>query len=576
MLSHLVIKNFAIIEHLEIPFHEGFTALTGETGAGKSIIIDALNLLLGGRASTDVIRTDTDEAVVEAIFEPSSKKLTEINAALEEQGMEPGDELLVRRIVSRSGRNKVFINGGLTTVSTLDEITRGLVDISGQHEHYSLLDEDAHLSLLDGFAQTDDLLEKMSGAYSRVASVRRELKRIREGVQERLSRIDFLEFQLEELEKAELEPGEEEDLRADLDTLKHAEKITEAARTASYLCYDADESAVERLSEAVGALKRVAEWAPQLGELAERLEEARISAEEVAREVSHFGQEVDDDPNRLDAVVERLEVIKRLKRKHGVAEIEQLIDKTREMREELHDLQNAEERGEGLEQELQEAREKALEVAIELSEKRREAADLLRNRIENELEDLNMANTRLIFSFEPASLDNLDADSLDAPDAEDDEETTPVRLSADGLDTVRMLISPNLGEEPRPLAKIASGGELSRIMLAIKSVLVERDAVGLYIFDEVDTGIGGQTADIVGDKIARTSRSHQVICITHLPQICSKADHHYLVEKMLTEGRTQSLIRPLEEDERVEEIARMLGGTRVTTKTREAARELLG
>jgi DNA repair protein RecN (Recombination protein N) len=575
MLSHLVIKNFAIIEHLEIPFHEGFTALTGETGAGKSIIIDALNLLLGGRASTDVIRTDTDEAVVEAIFEPSAKKLAQINEMLSEQGIDEGDELLVRRIVSRSGRNKVFINGGLSTVNTLDEVTRGLVDISGQHEHYSLLDEDAHLSLLDGFAEVDALLEEMSAAYGRVASLRRELKSIREGVQERLSRIDFLEFQLDELQKAELEPGEEEELRADLDTLKHAEKITEATHTASYLCYDADESAVEKLAEAVGALRRVSEWAPQLGELAERLDEARISAEEVAREVSHFGGEIDADPNRLDAVVERLEVIKRLKRKHGVAEIEQLIEKQQDMQEELHDLQNAEERGEGLEEELAEAREAALAVAIELSEKRREAAKLLRNRIENELDDLNMANTQLVFSFEPAVLDDVDIDSLDASGDEEDDGPR-VRLSADGLDTVRMLISPNLGEEPRPLAKIASGGELSRIMLAIKSVLVERDAVGLYIFDEVDTGIGGQTADIVGDKIARTSRSHQVICITHLPQICSKADHHYLVEKMLTDGRTQSLIRPLDEDERVEEIARMLGGTRVTSKTRDAARELLG
>ncbi|MGM0559417.1 MAG: DNA repair protein RecN [Myxococcota bacterium] len=574
MLSHLVIKNFAIIEHLEIPFHEGFTALTGETGAGKSIIIDALNLLLGGRASTDVIRTDTDQAVVEAIFEPSPKKLAAINESLAEQGIDEGGELLVRRIVSRSGRNKVFINGCLSTVSALDQATRGLVDISGQHEHYSLLDEDAHLSLLDGFADVDDELEEMSNAYSRVASLRRELKRIREGVQERLSRIDFLEFQLDELETAELEPGEEDDLRADLDTLKHAEKITEAARSASYLCYDADESAVERLSEAVEALERVAEWAPQLGDLAERLEDARISAEEVAREVAHYGQEVDDDPNRLDAVVERLEIIKRLKRKHGVAEIEQLIDKTREMREELHDLQNAEERGEGLQEELEQARAEALEVGLALSRKRREAAELLRNSIENELGDLNMVNTRLVFSFEPATLEDIGVDSLDA--AADDEDATRVRLSADGLDTVRLLISPNLGEEPRPLAKIASGGELSRIMLAIKSVLVERDAVGLYIFDEVDTGIGGQTADIVGDKIRRTSRSHQVICITHLPQICSKADQHYLVEKMLTEGRTQSRIRPLDEDERVEEIARMLGGTRVTTKTREAARELLG
>jgi DNA repair protein RecN (Recombination protein N) len=565
VLSHLIIKNFAIIEHLEIPFYEGYTVLTGETGAGKSIIIDALNLLLGGRASTDVIRSEEDEAVVEAIFVPSEARLEAINDRLEAEGIAAGQDLVVRRIVSRSGRNKVFINGGLSTVSTLHEITHGMVDISGQHEHYSLFDVAEHVAMLDGFADTNALCEEVAERYAELAALRRRLADIRQGVQERLNRIDFLRYQLEEIEAAELEPGEDETLEAELQTLKHAEKIVEATRQAAGLCYESNAAAAEQLAEAIDLLGAAARWDPSLAELVERLEEARINVEDVARELASHNRDIDDDPARLDDIVERLELIKRLRRKHGVGDVEDILEKASWMRQELDELENAEERGGELEADIERVRAEVFEIAHKLSKKRRQAAGDLAERLERELEELNMQNTRFQISFDPAELPA--ADALDGDDLE---------IGARGFDRVEFLIAPNAGETPRPLVKIASGGELSRIMLAFKSVLVARDSVATYIFDEVDTGIGGKTADVVGQKIARTAAGHQVLCITHLPQIASRSDHHYLVEKLLDDGRTRSLIRPLDADERVEELARMLGGTRVTKKTREAARELLG
>jgi DNA repair protein RecN (Recombination protein N) len=581
MLSHLVIRNFAIIEHLSIPFHQGFTVLTGETGAGKSIIIDALNLLLGGRAAADVVRTDESEAVVEAIFEPGPKTLAALHARLDAFGIPTGEDgqLVIRRIVSRSGRNKVFINGSLTTVGTLAQVTAGLIDISGQHEHYSLLDPEGHIDILDAFAGQEGLRAQMSEAFGEVARVRREMRAIREGVRERASRIDFLRFQLEELAQVNLKVGEEEELQQELDRLRHAEKIQDAGRRALALVYEADQSAAQQLSEASGLLMRIAAYDQGLAKLSERLEEIHILAEEAARDLRQRLMEVDSDPRRLDKIIERMEQIKRLKRKHG-ADTAQIIAAGERMRAELDRLENAEERGLKLDAELEAAQAVAFKLALQLSRGRREAARRLEAALEGELADLNMARTRFVVDFQPAELPSEQAlRRAEAGAMDEDEDAAGAlagRLGPHGFDVVEFLIAPNVGEAPKGLAKIASGGELSRIMLAMKSVLVERDAISTYIFDEVDTGIGGSTADMVGEKIAKTSLTHQVLCITHLPQIASRSHHHYLVEKTLVNGRTQSMIRPLDTEERVNEIARMLSGTRVTVRTLEAAREMLG
>ncbi|AWV91203.1 DNA repair protein RecN [Bradymonas sediminis] len=568
MLSHLIIRNFAIIDHLEIPFYRGSTVLTGETGAGKSIIIDALNLLLGGRASTDVIRSDEDEAVVEAIFSPKEERLAAINAVLEAEGIAPGKDLVVRRILSRSGRNKVFINGSLSTVGALQTLTRGLVDISGQHEHYSLFDVNRHVAMIDNFAEIGDLRDDTATAYAEVAKIQRKLAAIRQNVQDRLNRIDFLRFQLSEANGADLQPGEDVALQAEMKTLKYAERITDAIGEASYRCHEGPESAATQLAQAIERLEYAAQFSPALQGLGERLEDARIAINEVALELAEHQRDVDADPARYDKVVSRLELIKRLGRKFGVVGVDMIRERVDALRAELHQLENAEEIGGKLELDLKKARRNAYQYAHALSEKRRKAAKQLETRLEGELDELNMKNTRFVVNFTPAELPDKDFDKFDA-------DPNAPALGANGFDQVEFLLAPNAGEEPRPMAKIASGGELSRIMLGFKTVLVERDAIETYVFDEVDTGIGGQTADVVGAKISATAAAHQVLCITHLPQIASRSDHHYLVEKLLENGRTHSRIRPLDQEERVEELARMLGGTRVSAKTLDAARDLL-
>jgi DNA repair protein RecN (Recombination protein N) len=582
MLSHLIIRNFAIIDELEIPFRDGYTVFTGETGAGKSIIIDALNLILGGRASTEVIRTGEDEATVEGGFEPSDERLAQINEMLEERGIETGDELIIRRRVRRSGRNKVFINGSLSTVSALREATRGLVDISGQHEHYSLLDADRHVDVLDRFAELDDERDEMAEAYDRVRQLRSQLEELQGDVRERMNRIDFLEYQLSEIEDASPEPGEDEELQAEFDRLKHAEEIGESARRALDECYAGTPSAVEKLAEGLGHLREAARHDGSLDELVERLEAAKIEAEELALRLQDYVHDIDVDPERLDAVVERTDLLNRLKRKHDVETLEQLVERADEMRAEIDKLRNAESRTEQLRAELEEAEREAFEIAYDLGEKRRRAAERVQFRIEDELDDLNMENTKFVVDIEPDPLPDPESEldgrlqhEDEAPSSGQQSLLETLTLSARGFDDVEFLIAPNVGEKPQPLAKIASGGELSRIMLAIKSVLVERDDVETYVFDEVDAGIGGTTADAVGQKIARTANTHQVVCITHLPQIASRASHHFHVEKTEHEGRTHTVVQSLGDDDRVDEVARMLAGRTAKGKARETAREML-
>lgn len=582
MLSHLIIRNFAIIDELEIPFRDGYTVFTGETGAGKSIIIDALNLILGGRASTEVIRTGEDEATVEGGFEPSDERLAQINEMLEERGIETGDELIIRRRVRRSGRNKVFINGSLSTVSALREATRGLVDISGQHEHYSLLDADRHVDVLDRFAELDDERDEMAEAYDRVRQLRSQLEELQGDVRERMNRIDFLEYQLSEIEDASPEPGEDEELQEEFDRLKHAEEIGESARRALDECYAGTPSAVEKLSEGLGHLREAARHDGSLDELVERLEAAKIEAEELSLRLQDYVHDIDVDPERLDAVVERTDLLNRLKRKHDVETLEQLVERADEMRAEIDKLRNAESRTEQLRAELEEAEREAFEIAYDLGEKRRRAAERVQFRIEDELDDLNMENTKFVVDIEPDPLPDPESEldgrlqhEDEAPSSGQQSLLETLTLSARGFDDVEFLIAPNVGEKPQPLAKIASGGELSRIMLAIKSVLVERDDVDTYVFDEVDAGIGGTTADAVGQKIARTADTHQVVCITHLPQIASRASHHFHVEKTEHEGRTHTVVQPLGDDDRVDEVARMLAGRTAKGKARETAREML-
>ena len=558
MLSHLVIRNFAIIDHLEVPFEPGLTVLTGETGAGKSIVVDALNLLLGGRASNDVIRTDEDAAVVEGIFDLADD--TRLNALLADRGIEtlPG-QVMIRRIVSRSGRNKVFINSCLTTVTTLAELTSGLVDISGQHEHYSLIAAERHIDVLDAFADLAADRSAMLAAHAEVQRLRSVLSTLQQSMRDRAQRIEFLRFQLDEIDRVAPEPGEDAALRQELNVLRHAEKIAGATHDAVRRLYDDHDSAVVRLATSTTELERAAAHDPRLADYAERLGQARLLVDDVVRDLQGYHDALDDDPRRLDAVQGRLEELRRLERKHG-GDVESVLVAADAMRRELDDLDNAEQRSGEIEEALGGAEQAAFDVAVKLSRKRRKAAEVFSESIERELGDLNMARTRFVIDFAHASLPSSVAE---------------VSLTQRGFDEVEFLIAPNVGEEPKSLSRIASGGEMSRIMLAIKTVHSDRDAVATYIFDEVDAGIGGETADMVAMKLRGTADGHQVLCITHLPQIASRGHHHYRVEKNTVNDRTQSTIRPLDTEERVDELARMLGGTRITDKTRDAARELL-
>lgn len=567
MLTHLIIRNFAIIDELEIAFREGLTVVTGETGAGKSILVNALNLVLGGRASVDVIRSHANEAVVEAIFEPNEGTWARISPLMEARGIDTQEQLLiVRRIVNRTGRNKVFVNGCAVSVSSLRGLARGLVDISGQHEHYSLLDESTHVLTLDAFAGLDERRESVEEAVERLRALEREVRQLQSNEQARLTQIDFLRFQLDEIDAAELDPDEEEALQTEMHRLRNAEQLRDMALGARYQLYDGEHAVVDTVSQICHDLERAASMDVSLGEVHESLESARIQLSEAASELRSYAQDIESDPRQLAQVEARVEKIERLKRKHG-GDLGAVILRADSMRAELERLERAEER---IDEAV--AQRKALEKVVlaqarTLSERRKEAARRLTELVESELAVLGMAGCR----FEVVITHSLGDGEVTA----DATEAGLAALGPYGMDLVAFAIAPNRGEEPKPMARIASGGELSRIMLAIKSGLLMTDTVESYVFDEIDSGIGGSVAEVVGRKIKEVARNRQVICITHLAQIASFGDWHMVVEKVHHTERTVSSIRQLAYAERVGEVARMLGGVTITPKTMAHAEEMI-
>ncbi len=566
MLTHLIIKNFAIIDALEIAFSEGFTAVTGETGAGKSILVNALNLVLGGRATTDLIRSRAEEAVVEAIFEPSPVWWQKMKPALSRQGIEIEEQLIVRRILARSGRNKVFINGCATRVSALRELMRGLVDISGQHEHYSLMDAASHVRILDGFASLDERREAVAEAVGRLRALGREADQLQRGERQRLTQIDFLRFQLEEIDAAELDPDEEDGLMTEMRQLRHAEQLREVAAGATHRLYEGEHSAADVVSEICHELARATGVDARLSPILELLETARIQLVEVSGELRDYAEMVDADPRRLAQIEVRIDRIERLKRKHGSG-VKVILARAAEMREELEHLERAEARIDEAQLQEKTLRKVVLAQARTLSHLRKEAGRRLTQLVEGELGMLGMAGCR----FEVLIQHMGEGGEL----LEDASQAGVSALGPEGIDQVEFAIAPNQGEELRGMARIASGGELSRIMLAIKSGLLMTDPVESYVFDEIDSGIGGRVAEVVGRKLKEVARNRQVISITHLPQIASFADWHMVVEKRQGHDRTVSTIRQLSEPERVREVARMLGGVTITQKTLDHAEEMI-
>ncbi|MGD8862818.1 MAG: DNA repair protein RecN [Myxococcales bacterium] len=563
MLTYLRVRNFAIIDELEVELEAGMNVVTGETGAGKSILMSALSLVLGARARPEVVRTGAERAEVEALFDIADDP--EALARVEEAGasLEDADgELVLRRVIQRSGRSRAYVNGKLASAAQLGELARGLCDISSQHEHHTLVDPHSHLLFLDAFAELQPLRDEVRKSYDALSRARAALADQSRDVQGRVEREDLLRFQIQEIDALDVQEGEEETLTAERDRQRHAERLAAITGGAEDALYASDGALCDRLGRIGAELEQAAALDATLAPLCEQLGSAQAQLEDVARELGSYARDVSLDSERLAELDERLDAIKNLERKYGRGTAAILEHRTRAA-EELEGLDRSDERLAELQAEAERAEKDAGAAARKLSAARKKAARKLAKAVSAELSSLSMGDAEI---------------TVEVAQPEGGQEGLTVdgaRLSPTGIDRVEFLIATNRGEKPQPLRRIASGGELSRAMLAVKRVLAGLGPGGLYVFDEVDSGVGGAVAEIIGRKIKEVAAHHQVICITHLPQIAVFADAHYYVEKDVAAGRTRSEIRRLDDGQQREEIARMLGGVKVTDKTRAAAKEML-
>jgi DNA repair protein RecN (Recombination protein N) len=548
MLRELQITNLAIIDKLHVEFHGGLNILTGETGAGKSIIIDAVNLILGGRASSELIRAGADEASVEGIFDLSDRPA--LLRFLADSGVECDGELLVRRVVSRGGKNRVFIAGGLATTAMLSEISRTLINIYGQHESQTLLKTEQHLRLLDGFSGTLALRDDFSARFEQYQKAKAELEALEQGEREAARRIDLLSFQSEEIAQAKLTPGEEEELAEERMRLAHGEKLLGLSQQAFDTLYGGDAAILGELRRVISGVAEAGAIDHTLKPVTETLEAAYAQLEDASLTLRDYAAGVEADPGRLELLDDRLDAINRLKRKYG-EDIAEILDYVRGVDEELAALSGREQARDELSQRIEALRGELSELGARLGKARREGAASLKAGMERELAELAMTHAVFETSFETSS-----------------------EPKASGFERAEFLFSPNPGEPPKPLARIASGGELSRLMLALKQLHPESE-VPTLIFDEVDSGIGGATSALVGVKLKKVAARQQVLAITHLPQVAAFADLHLKVEKSVHLGRTATCVERLEGEGRVAEVARMLSGARVTEKTLEHAKEMI-
>lgn len=560
MLGILRIRNLAIIDELEFELGPGLNVITGETGAGKSVLINALGLVLGAKGRSELCRTGAKSAQVEALFELGDDQ--DARARLAESGIELDTELLIRRVLKASGRTRAYVNGTLTTAGQLGDIARGLVDISSQHEHQTLVDPGTHLTYLDEFGELDAQRAKVSEAYRALKAADDALAAAREAAAARGDREDFLRFQIAEIEELDPQPGEDATIEAERARLMHAERLLSAASDAEEALYSSDDAICASLARIARAVRDGAELDPTLAPHAELIEGALAQLEDAARELGSYASDVALDPERLAEVDERHHRLRRLVKKHG-GDVDGVIARRDAMRAELAELDRVEEHIEALERDRSKALKAAAKSARALSEARRAVAGELGTAIGEQLGTLGMGGAKVEVQVEPLQErgGELNVDGA--------------RLSETGIDRVELLIAPNRGEAPRPLRKIASGGELSRALLAVKRVLAGLGRASLYVFDEVDTGVGGAVAEVIGRKLSEVAAHHQVICVTHLAQIAVYADQHYRVTKQVLDGRTVSSIVRLSADEQQEEIARMVGGLKVTKSTRKAAEEML-
>ena len=548
MLELLHIENIAIIEAADIVFERGFNALTGETGAGKSIVIDALSAVLGQRTSRELIRTGADKAFVGATFSGVNPELTApLGIAPEEDGT-----LLLQREIHGDGKNVCRVNGRPVTVGQLRALGARLLNIHGQHDGQQLLDEEQHIVYLDSFGRTESLAEAYTVKYKHFTDVRRQIAALQMDEAEKARRVDTLQYQIEELRRAKLKRGEEEELSSRRGMLRNGEKFLDAVAGADYALNGDDSgggalSALHQAQDALGAVRHLDDG---FDALYQRLGEAYSEVYDIAATVEDKRGELDVSPGELDRVESRIDQLYRLKKKYG-ATVEDMLEYLHRCTEELAQIEDAGDTLARLEHELSSAEKAARQAANALSDARKASAARLTEQILSELRQLDMGKIRFAVDFAEKPLDG------------------------DGVDTVRFLMSANVGEELRPIHKIASGGELARIMLAMKNVLSEQDHVGTMVFDEVDTGVSGRAAQKVAEKMARISRRKQVLCVTHLPQLAAMADTHFSVEKGERNGRTYTEVRRLDREQRRQELARLTGGSHVSQTMLDGAEELL-
>lgn len=557
MLSELVVRDLAIIDEVHVSFGPGLNIVTGETGAGKSILIRALKLVLGGRGTADLVRAGRERAEVEALFTLPPA----LRARLADLALPDDPELVIRRTIHRNGRSRATINGHLATMAQLQGLAAGLVDISSQHEHHSLIDPRRHLHYLDAFAGHEALVAEVAAAVDEARTAREALDQLL--AEARSDQLDMWRWQLQELDAADPKAGELDEIEAELARLEHGEQLHRAASDAHDALYGRDRSLCLELGRHEEGLVRAAAHDEALEVFVERMASARLELEDLASALDAYARRIDADPDRLDALRERRSALLQLCRKHA-CDIDGVVAKREALAARIALVDDAEHEIDRRQRRAEAALAVAGQAARRLSRARAAAADALATAITRELGDLGMGRARV--EVELSVPDATDATALAYEGA---------RLTAQGLDHAELLIAPNPGEPPRPLSRVASGGELSRSLLAIKRVLAGIGPVGLYVFDEVDTGVGGAVAESIAIKLAEVSRHHQVLCITHQAPIAAYGDEHYVVAKHVEGERTYSDIRALDDGERVEELARMLGGLVITDTTREAARELL-
>lgn len=562
MLQSLYVRNYALIEELSIEFREGLTTITGETGAGKSILMGALNLVLGGRSSTDMVRSGSTKAVIEALFTPPHP--SSLPALLEEAGIAEEPELILRRDVSASGQSRSFINDTPCTATMLRRIGSLLVDLHGQHDHQQLLDTASHAPLLDGFGSLGAEKARYSETLQECRRLRRQIDERQESAALAAERREFLEFQYRELDTAGLSAGEEEELDAEITLLENAETLFALSGELAQALYEAEGSAFSQLSGAAHSLEKLAAIDPSFEAALDELRGAATTIEELSRHLGRYASGIEFNPSRLEEQRERHHFLQRLARKHGKS-IGELIELHAELARQLAGESSREEEDARLEAELQEARRQLSRRAADLTAQRLLAARKLEAAIVSGLGELGIPTSTFTVGMERQA------------DAEGDLTIEGVRYRAldEGAERIEFLMSTNAGEEPRPLARVASGGEISRVMLAMKSALASSTDLPILVFDEIDTGISGRVAEAVGRKLRQLSGLHQIIAITHLPQIAAMGSAHLVVRKAEEAGRTRTEVNALQANERIDAVAALISGNSLTPSSRALASELL-